>query len=313
MHGVVLDISAIFSSFYVMYFCICVHLVVVSSIRWLCTKTKAQAVLCKLPCIKTQSKCRWGRKAESRMRKLVCHVILKPLWIALRPCFLWSCPCGIFILPLKRPFCCGYFWDGDGWRHAPTNSFSSTVRSRAWIFVGCCKVSRAKGIPCFVLFHYHARASLILKSPIQSTESKIVKPTVVCTKARYGNIRTASLVQYVVHYADQLMPKSNTNQRTAQNTKVKKALEDHPAHLCAQNDPYKDICSPFSGLQMTQTEGHLTLPSGSPTHLVRFLDAMFLVALPSPNLNYPSLSLVFTPFISSKILHIFSLRWAIHI
>lgn len=147
-------------------------------------------------------------------------------------------------------------------------------------------------MPCFVLFHYRARASLILESPIQSTESKIVKPTVVCTKAQYGNIRTASLVQYVAHYADQLMPKSNMNQRTAQNTKVEKALEHHPAHLCAQNEPYKDICSPFSCLQMTQTEGHLTLPLGSPTHLVRFLDAMFLSCTPKsqPKLSFTLLS-----------------------
>lgn len=45
----------------------------------------------------TQSECGWCRRAVSRMRKLLWHVISKPLWLLLKPSFPWSSLCGLFI------------------------------------------------------------------------------------------------------------------------------------------------------------------------------------------------------------------------
>lgn len=41
-------------------------------------------------------------------------------------------------------------------------------------------------------------------------------------KARYGNIKAALKMQYVVCYGEKLFAKSNMNQSTAQHTKVRK-------------------------------------------------------------------------------------------
>lgn len=47
----------------------------------------------------------------------------------------------------------------------------------------------------------------------------------MCTKTQYRNIKTAPLAQYIVHYVDQLLAKSNMNQSTAQSSKVEKLNE----------------------------------------------------------------------------------------
>lgn len=50
--------------------------------------------------------------------------------------------------------------------------------------------------------------------------------------------------------------------------------------LCPQNDPYKDIFSPFSCFPVTQTEEHLILLLGSTPHLLHFFDGMFFSCTP---------------------------------
>lgn len=151
LHRILAVPSAISRPFYLKYICLCVHLLVVSSITRFCTKPKSSGSC--FSCPEIQSKSGWCRRAASKMRKLLCYVISKPLWLLLKPSFPWSFLCGLFIWSLKRQFCFGYFGDVDGCLHVPTTIFPSAVR-----ILGSWRDSRAKGMPWFVPFHHCSKS-----------------------------------------------------------------------------------------------------------------------------------------------------------
>lgn len=105
----------------------------------------------------TQSKCGWCRRAVPRMRKLLCHVISKPLWLLLKPSFLWSFLCGLFIWSQNVS------WNMQAPIHIPKITTAKLPSSqvhwgarhgslRSW------KDSPAKGMPWFVPFHPHSKS-----------------------------------------------------------------------------------------------------------------------------------------------------------
>lgn len=111
-------------------------------------------------CPETQSKCGWCRKAVSRMRKLLCHVISKPLWLLLKSNFPRSFLCGLFTWSQNISFAMVILgmWMGACMFQLP----SSQVHWGALLDpapLGSCKDSWAEETPWFVPFHCHSKSS----------------------------------------------------------------------------------------------------------------------------------------------------------
>lgn len=107
-------------------------------------------------CPETQSKCGWCRRAVPRMRKLLCHVISKPLWLLLKPSFPQSFLCGLFIWSQNIS------WNMQAPIHIPKITVAKLPPSQVhWGAMhgslGSWKDSWAKGMPWFVPFHHRSK------------------------------------------------------------------------------------------------------------------------------------------------------------